>query len=350
MEQDNQDYQELVSKLTSERESAPAVEVSTIDNPQVSEEPQSPQAPEVKRYKFYKGEEVFELDEDAELELKADKEIIRLPIKELRERASGDVAIKKRMHQLAEEKKKITSTLADFSRVAKDDPIGSLKYIVEKAQEVDPDFDYETFLTALGDQAERMSKMSPQERENEELKKRLREKEETMSRSQRIEKVGELAESLIEEFDISEHQLEEYSQLVSGNEELMAGVQTDEDFFDLVRMVHLETENQRRAVDALTKIDPKISADDPLIFEISRLLSDSDLSSDFDDQDLIDIAQGLLKPAASSKNRSSPQEIISHKMRQGADRGASVSKNMSDFEILAHKLKSERGNESNVQW
>ena len=49
------------------------------------------------------------------MEIMADKRPTKLTLRELKERAAGDIAVKNRMHSLAEEKKRVQSTFKEFA-------------------------------------------------------------------------------------------------------------------------------------------------------------------------------------------------------------------------------------------
>ena len=89
---------------------------------------------------FKKGDQSFELDDDYEIEIMADKRPTKMTLRELKDRAAGDIAVKNRMHSLAEEKKRVQSTFKRFAEMAKNDPLGALEFISSKAKEADSGF------------------------------------------------------------------------------------------------------------------------------------------------------------------------------------------------------------------
>lgn len=64
-----------------------------------------------KKFVFRKGDNSVELEDDYEVEIMADKKATKLTLRELKERAAGEIAVKNRMHSLAEEKKEFSQLL-----------------------------------------------------------------------------------------------------------------------------------------------------------------------------------------------------------------------------------------------
>ena len=131
------------------------------------------ETPSNKKFVFKKGDQSLELDDDFEIEIMADKKPTKLTLKELKDRAAGDIAVKNRMHSLAEEKKKVQATFKQFAEMAKTDPLGALEFISERAKESDSDFAYDKYIQMLAEQAEKLGKMDEKERKAWELEKKL---------------------------------------------------------------------------------------------------------------------------------------------------------------------------------
>lgn len=308
-----------------------------------------PEKDKEKRSRFTKADQNWDLDDDAEIEIKADKGSTRLTLKELKERAAGDIAVKKRMHQLAEEKKKVQSTLSDFARLGKEDPLAALEYMVAKAQEEDEDFDFNSFLTALGDQAEKLDGMTSAERENYRLKKQLKDVESEKDSSNRLLHAGALANEIMENYNLSGDQLNEFVEQVVNTPELMEGAETEEDIFDRVEMLAEETQNQKLAFSALQELVPDAAHDDPIVFAMADVLRNNpELADDFDPEDMKEIVQGLLK----EEKRNRTQQRSSYKMRQTYSADEISGKGMSDIDILSQKLRQEKEEEKKqlIRW
>ncbi len=121
-------------------------------------------APPNKKFIFKKGDQSYELDDDFELEIMADKRLTKMTLRELNDRAAGDVAVKNRMHSLAEEKKKVQATFREFTDLAKTDPLGALEFISNKAKETDSEFEYNKYIEKLADHAEKLGRMDEKDR------------------------------------------------------------------------------------------------------------------------------------------------------------------------------------------
>lgn len=145
---------------------------SSVDIREKTEEPQKrKEQNQSKKLFFIKGDQSVELDDDYEMEFMADKKQTRLTLRELKERAAGDIAVKNRMNSLAEEKKMVQSTFKKFSELSKTDPLGALEYISNKAKESDSEFEYSKYIEMLADQAEKLGQMSESEKKAWELEK-----------------------------------------------------------------------------------------------------------------------------------------------------------------------------------
>lgn len=346
------DLEVLKNKLIEEKQQENAPEVE--NSPEIEEisevhEKKSHEVKKERQSRFTKADQNWDLDDDAEIEIKADKGSTRLTLKELKERAAGDIAVKRRMHQLAEEKKKVQSTLSDFARLGKEDPLAALEYMVSRAQEADEDFDFNSFLSALGEQAEKLDGMTAAERENYRLKKQLKEVESEKESSDRLLHAGALAEEVMKNYGLSGDQLNEFVEQVVNEPELMEGVETEEDIFERVEMLAIETQNQKAAYEALTEFVPDARHDDPIVFAMADVLRNNpELAVDFDPDDMKEIVQGLLK----QEKRGRTQERASYKMRQAYSTDEISGKGMSDLEILSQKLRQEKEKEKQqlIRW
>lgn len=347
------DFESLKNILIQEkqREMSPdAVQEAKEEEVEEEKKPQQSKAKQEKKARFQKGEQSWEVDEDAEIEFMADKGLRRLKVSELKDRAAGDIAVKRRMHELHEEKKKVNSTLSDFAKFAKEDPLAALEYIASRAREVDQDFDFNTYLSALGEQAEALDGMTPAERENYRLKRQLKEVEGEKQEKDRLLNASSLAKEIMDDFELSGDELNEYVEQVVNSPELMEGAESEEDIFERVEMLAEETRNQRLAYEALQSVIPDAPHDDPIVFAMADVLRNNpELTDDFDTEDMKEIVEGLLQ----QEKKVRAQKRASHKMRQTQSVDEISGRGMSDFEILAQKLndeKEELKKQQNVRW
>lgn len=105
VEMDQTDFKDLQTQIFNNK----SENVDRKDD--IRDKIETKEAPQLKKYAFRKGDSVFELDDDYEIEFMADKKPTKLTLRELKDRAAGDIAIKNRMHSLAEEKKELTRLL-----------------------------------------------------------------------------------------------------------------------------------------------------------------------------------------------------------------------------------------------
>jgi hypothetical protein len=164
-------YADLKSQILNSNSEKPEAKKEEKPEKQPSKENRKEAVPSNKKYTFSKGDKSYELDDDFELEFMADKRPTKMTLRELKDRAAGDVAVKNRMHSLAEEKKKIQATIKEFASIAKADPLASLEFISKMASEADSEFAYDKYIEALAEQAEKLGKMDEKERKAWELEK-----------------------------------------------------------------------------------------------------------------------------------------------------------------------------------
>lgn len=290
----------------------------------------------VGRLAFKKGEQVWEIDDDAEIELVADKKTTKLTARQMRDAASGDVAIRSRMRELAEAKKSVDAIFKDFSRLSKEDPLKALERMIEKAQEADPDLTYDSFLQALADQAAKLSEMDEKDRKNWDLERKLQEKQKILEEKDKISKLEEKAQSLMAETGINSDQFQAYADALLQDPVLAKQITSEEDLIDRVGELVEEIGAQHAAEAALRKVHPSLPPQDPLIFELASVLKQN---PDFTPKDVEDIASYVLEGQRKEKAK-----IYSDKARMGASDRYEREKGLSDVEILKRKLLERRKN------
>lgn len=291
-----------------------------------------------KRFSFRKGDEVFEIDEDAEFEMMADKQPMKITLKEMRDRAAGDVAVKNRMHSLAEEKKKVQATFKEFTEIARDDPLGALEYIAGKANETDSEFEYNKYLAKLAEQAEKLGDMSPEERKAWELEKKLNKANKDLSLKDRESAVVQKKQEILSRFpEVGDQKFGEMVEAVMNNEDLMAECEDENDVIEMTERVIEESLLQADIADLIEEFDAGYARDNEFIFAIrDQVVQNPDL----DEDDVRDIIREVLGPAKkqkvartlSAKQRTSSP--IEHQQMEGA----------TDFDLLKMQLE-ERRNE-----
>lgn len=308
-------------------------EEETDDSEEESEEES------VSKFSFKKGEDSFDVDEDAEFELKADGKIRKVTLKELRDYAAGGIAVRNRMRQLADEKKKIHAPFVDFSKVSKNDPLGSLKKVFSAIKEVDPEADFKGFLRDLGTQVQQQAKMSPAERKAYELEGQLKEKEEALTNTQRLQMIKELEQEVMETYELDQEQVASFGDLILNDPELAKTVRNEKDLFDRIGEFADEVDRQQASFDALSKVSKKIKPRDPLVLELSSVLKKN---PDFDSDDLQEIADQIVNGVEKTK----ASQKLSKKQRSRAiskrDSSTPNYSKMKPAEALKHQLLEKR--------
>lgn len=336
IEFDNAGFDDLKAQILSGK-------AKTVNAPQdIREEApveEAKAAPDVKKYVFTKGESRFELDEDAEFEFVADKKPQKLTLRELKDRAAGDIAVKNRMHALAEEKKKVQTTFKEFADLAKNDPLGALEFIASRAQEADSEFEYTKYIEKLAEQAEKIGQMDEKDRKAWELEKKLQKAEQDLSHKERVETVVLRKQEILSTFpEIGDHEFGQMVDAVLSNEELMEGLETETEIMDKVEELVEETVRQRDIISLIEEINPAHVRDSNLVFLISdQIRQNPDLANE---EDVRDILMELIgkKEDPKPKTKEDHIRILSEKARQAAPESSIRTQGASDFDLLAQQL------------
>ena len=332
IESDVEGFNSLASQLLSNKEHKSQTQI-----PEKREEaPQEEIINEIKRSSFRKGDQNFDVDDDAEIEFMADKQPVKMKLAELKDRAAGDVAIKNRMHSLAEEKKKVQSTLKEFGRIAEKDPLDALKYISKQVKEAGTDFEYEKYLSALADQADKLSRMDEKDRRAYKAEKRLQEVEGDLSKKNQENLIGQYAQESQENLGITESQFNRAAEMVLENPVLMESVGSEEEFFETVEEMVIKAKQQKRVEGIISKVDPSEVTNSDLIIELSEMVDD--LLPDGTDQDLYDILSEVLK----TKSKVKIESRLSEKQRASMPVEQMKAQGASDFHLLVEELKQKR--------
>lgn len=294
-----------------------------------------------KKYIFRRGDESLELDEDFELEMTADKRPVRLTLRELKDRAAGDIAVKNRMHSLAEEKKRVQSTFKQFADLAKKDPLGALEFISNQAKEADSEFEYNKYIEKLAEQAEKLGRMDEKERKAWELEKKLLKAEQDLSHKERQQAVVLRKQEMLSEYpEIGDSEFGQMVDAVLGNEELLEGLESEHDVMDKVEELIQETLTQRDIMSVIQEINPSYINDNGLIFTLSDQLRQN---PDLDEEDVRDILRELIAPAEKvraprNSERDRDVRVLSNKQRQGAPVRQMREQSAEPFDLLKQQL------------
>lgn len=299
-----------------------------------------------KKYVFRKGDSSFELDDDYELEFMADKRPTKLTLRELKDRAAGDIAVKNRMHSLAEEKKRVQSTFKQFAELAKTDPLAALEFISGKANESDSEFEYSKYIEKLAEQAEKLGNMDPKERKALELEKKLAKAEQDLSHKERQEAVVLRKQELLSDYpEIGDSQFGQMVDAVLSNEDLLEGLNDEHDVMNKVEELIQETLTQRDIITVIREINSDHVGDNDLIFTLSDQLRQN---PDLDEDDVRDIVREIIGPkqalqqeALQNKRMSDRQSDIrtlSNKARQGTPVKSLRTQSAEPFDLLKEQL------------
>lgn len=308
------------------------------------------------KYVFKRGDQSLELEEDYELEFMADKKPTKLTLRELKERAAGDIAVKNRMHSLAEEKKRVQATFKEFAELSKKDALGALEFISRKAQETDSEFEYEKFLEMLADQAEKLGNMDEKERKALDLQKKLDKATQDLSQKERERAVVLRKEEMLAEYpEIGSRQFGEMVHSVLENDALMEGLETEDEVMDKVQELIEETLLQKDIVAVIKEVSPSHMNDTDLIFYLSDQIKQN---PDWDEDDVKDILRETFgtsntrQPARSQNDyqrdyqndREKEIRALSSKARQSSTSSGLKDASVSSYEALEAQLKEYKKN------
>ncbi len=288
-----------------------------------------------RKFVLSRGEESLELDDDYEIEFMADKKPTKLTLRELKDRAAGDIAVKNRMHSLAEEKKRVQTTFKQFSDIAKKDPLGALEFISKQANEADSEFEYSKYLEKLAEQAEKLGRMDEKERKAWELEKKLEKAEQDLSDKERQQAVVLRKQQLQADYpEIGDSQFTNMVEAVLANEELLEGLESEQDVMNRVEELIQETLVQKDIMDLIREINPSHIKDNELIFSLSDQIRQN---PDLDEDDVRDILNDLIgRPPRSDRDRD--VRTLSQKARQGTPTSSLRTQNANPFDLLKQQL------------
>ncbi len=296
-----------------------------------------------KKYVFKKGDQSLELDDDYEMEFTADKRPTKMTLRELKDRAAGDIAVKNRMHSLAEEKKRVQSTFKQFADLARTDPLAALEFISNKAKESDSEFEYSKYIEKLAEQAEKLGEMSAEQRKAWELEKKLAKAEQDLSRKERTETVVLRKQELLADYpEIGDQQFGQMVDAVLQNEELLEGLENEHDVMNKVEELIQETLTQRDIMSVIQDINPAHLNDNALIFSLSDQLRQN---PDLDEEDVRDIVSQLIGREERVQRRTPVQsdrqrdiQTLSSKARQGSSVHNLRNQSATPYELLTQQL------------
>lgn len=338
----NEMMQQIVSQRSAKPESDSEEGSATADA--------APLPPAVKKFAFLKGDQKFEVDEDAEIEMMADKQAVKLTLKQLKERAAGEIAVKNRMHSLAEEKKKVQGTFKEFARLSKNDPLGALEYIAKLANEADSEFAYEAYLGKLAEQAENIGKMTPEERKLWEREKKLSKAEQDLSQKERETNVALRKQEILERYpEIGDQDFGRMVDAVLENPALAKGIETEEQLLETTEELIAESLTQAAIKKAFVEVDPSFALDDETVFAISEQLKNN---PDFDEEDLNDIVKeivGFQEAPKEDPKLKEAQIALSKRHRAQTPKSQVPYSGASDYDILMHQLMEQKKQKNNLK-
>lgn len=304
------------------------------------------EVPSNKKYVFKKGDQSFELDDDYEIEFMADKRPTKLTLRELKDRAAGDIAVKNRMHSLAEEKKRVHSTFKQFADLAKTDPLAALEFISNKAKESDNDFEYSKYIEKLAEQAEKLGQMDEKDRKAWELEKKLAKAEQDLSHKERTQAVVLRKQEMLADYpEIGDQKFGQMVDAILSNEEILEGLTNEHDVMDKVEELIQETLTQKDIMSVIREINPDHIRNNELIFSLSDQIRQN---PDLDEEDVRDIVRDLIgkrhasqQEALQNKQMSDRQRdvrTLSNKARQSTPMTSLRTQNVDPYELLKHQL------------
>lgn len=341
VEQDHAGFSDLQDQLLNNKSQKTEV-TENVQSKTPAKESKKEVPPQLRKHVFRKGDQTLELDDDYEIEFMADKRPTKLTLRELKDRAAGDIAVKNRMHALAEEKKRVQTTFKQFSDLARKDPLGALEFIAQKAKESDSEFEYSQYLEKLAEQAEQLGQMDEKERKAWELEKKLAKAEQDLSQKERVQAVVLRKQELLTDYpEIGDQQFGQMVDAILSSEELLDDLKDENDVMDKVEELIQETLTQRDIMSVIREINPSHVNDNGLIFSLSDQLRQN---PDLDEEDVRDIVRELIGKRERVQRANPPTEremdirTLSNKARQAVPSSSLRTQSASPYDLLAQQL------------
>lgn len=344
----NQNFEFLHKQIQEERNAVPKRETSKVDVGEQAgdgegvdggSEVQKPTAnkKDGKKIRFQKDEQIWDIDEDAIAEIKADKSTRSLSAREMRDKASGEIAIENRMREVSEKKKEQDAFIRKFTQTAKSDPIKALEQMIEFVSQADPDINFNKYVNSLIQQSETLANMSDAEKKNWDLERKLKEKEEVLNQKTEQEQFELRREEFVNEVEISPDEFDAMAQTILDDPEISQHVKSTDDLFKVVDEFHYEVQAQNVAYAALSKVAKGLPKDDPVVFELAGVLKNN---PDFTPQDVLEIAGKIFQ----GEQRENAARTLSRKQRSTVSTEDYRTENLSPFEFLNRELAKDREN------
>jgi len=340
VEMDQENYGDLQQQLLDSRVTKPQGDGDIRDKPEPRESKARAPSPS-RKFAFTKGEDKVELDDDYEFEFMADKQPTKLTLRELKDRAAGDIAVKNRMHSLAEEKKRIQGTFKQFADMAMTDPLGALEFISNKARETNSEFEYQKYIEKLAEQAEKLGQMDEKERKAWELEKKLQKAEQDLSQKERQQAVVLRKQEMLTDYpEIGDSQFRQMVDAVLNSEDLMDNVESEHEIMDKVEELIQETLTQRDIISVIREINPDHVQDNRLIFTLSDQIRQN---PDLDEEDVRDILRELIgqrppERQVQPSQRDRDIRTLSNKARQGTPAHSLRTQSATPYQLLEQQL------------
>lgn len=292
---------------------------------------------ELKKIRFQKGEKVWDIDEDAIAEFKADKSMRKLSAKEMRDKASGEIAIENRMKDLAEKKKETETLVKNFNKLSKTDPLRAIELLIEHASKVDPEMKFDKFINDLAKQGESLESMTDSERKAWELERKLQQKEQIIKEKESTDKFISLRDDFVEQTGITHEHFDQMAEVILNDEFLSKSIKNEDDLLKAVDNFNYEVAAQNTAYAAIKHVQPDIASDDPVIMEMAELLKKN---PEWTPEDVMEVVEGVFGESRKGK----AAKILSRKQRSVVSDEDFEDANLSDFEYLKRKIEKDRLN------
>lgn len=309
-------------KLPSQGTSEPSHEEGSDDREAVQDERAAS-----KKIKFNKGEQFWDLDEDASIEFMADKKPVKMTVKEMRDAAAGGVAVRNRLREVAEEKKRVGAVFKSISDTAKNDPIKALQLMMSKVSEIDPEMTYHTFMKKFGEQARQLANMDPKEHKVWELERQLEEKQQHI----RAQEMEEKRYAFENRTGMSSDLFDELATHIVEDPEIAKDIKNEDDLIEKVGELYAGIQLHQVSKEILQKVDASISPRSPIIHEFSRIIAQN---PDFTEKDLLEVASG----ASKYSRKGEAERYYSNKQRTSTSEQDYIESGLSNFEVIKRQI------------
>lgn len=187
--------------------------------------------------------------------------------------------------------------------------------------------------------------MTDEQRKAFELERKLEKAEQNLSRKEREAAVVLRKQELLTQYpEIGDSQFGEMVDAILSHEELIEGLESEDQIMDRVEELIQETLTQRDIMSVIREINPEYLGNNELIFSLSDQIRQN---PDLEEQDIRDIIAEIIAPPERAEvpvpQRTKDIKTLSRKARQADPLQSARTQNMSEYDVLKEQLIARKG-------